>query len=154
MTTAPQDPRGGYRPTAGQNNTGVSATGGNGSADGVPNINYTGFAYGQNQEINQAANSGLPMGQQSPTPAGIANMNLPEITPITAPSETPDRPITYGMPFGDGAGPEVNPLPVGLAQQQDPSYQIIRALYQQNPRNEDLRYIVETMDNQQQQQVL
>jgi len=153
VTTAPQDPRGGYRPTAGQNNTGVSATGGNGSADGVPNINYTGFAYGQNQEINPAANSGLPMGQQPATPAGMANMNLPEITPITAPSETPDRPITYGMPFGDGAGPEVNPLPVGLAQQQDPSYQIIRALYQQNPRNEDLRYLVETMDAQAQQMV-
>ena len=153
MTTAPQDPRGGYRPTAGQNNTGVSATGGNGSADGVPNINYTGFAYGQNQEINQAANSGLPMGQQSATPVGMADMNLPAITPITAPSENPDRPITYGMPFGDGAGPEVNPLPVGLAQQQDPSYQIIRALYQQNPRNEDLRYLVETMDAQAQQMV-
>lgn len=150
MTTAPQDPRGGYRPTAGQNNTGVSATGGNGSADGVPNINYTGFAYGQNQEVNNAANSGLPMGQQSATPAGIS---LPPITPITAPSETPDRPITYGMPFGEGAGPEVNPLPQGIAQEQDPSYQIIRALYQQNPRNEDLRYLVETMDAQAQQMV-
>ena len=150
MTTAPQDPRGGYRPTAGQNNTGVSATGGNGSADGVPNINYTGFAYGENQAVNNAANSGLAMGQQSPTPAG---MQLPSVTPITAPSETPDRPITYGMPFGDGAGPEVNPLPVGLAQSQDPSHQIIRALYQQNPRNEDLRYLVETMDAQAQQMV-
>lgn len=151
MTTAPQDPRGGYRPTAGQNNLGVSATGGNGSADGVPNIDYTGFAYGQNQAVNQAANSGLPMGQQSAIPSG---MSLPKITPITAPSENPDRPITYGMPFGEGAGPEVNPLPQGIAQEQDPSRQIIRALYQQNPRNEDLRYIVETMDNQQQQQVL
>lgn len=151
MTTAPQDPRGGYRPTAGQNNLGVSATGGNGSADGVPNIDYTGFAYGQNQAVNDAANSGLPMGQQSATPMGIS---LPSITPITAPSENPDRPITYGMPFGEGAGPEVNPLPQGIAQEQDPSRQIIRALYQQNPRNEDLRYIVETMDNQQQQQVL
>ena len=150
MTTAPQDPRGGYRPTAGQNNTGVSGTGGNGSADGVPNINYTGFAYGENQAVNNAANSGLPMGQQSAIPAG---MNLPAITPITAPSETPDRPITYGMPFGEGAGPEVNPLPVGLVESQDPSRQIIRALYQQNPRNEDLRYLVETMDAQAQQMV-
>jgi hypothetical protein len=153
VTTAPQENRGGYRPDAGQNNLGVSATGGNGSADGVPNINYTGFAYGQNQAINQAANSGLPMGQQSAIPAGAANINLPEITPITAPSENPDRPITYGMPFGDGAGPEVNPLPVGLAQSQDPSHQIIRAMYQQNPRNEDLRYLVETMDAQAQQMV-
>jgi hypothetical protein len=153
VTTAPQDPRGGYRPTAGQNNLGVSATGGNGSADGVPNIDYTGFAYGENQKVNQAANSGLPMGQQSAMPSGMANINLPAITPITAPSETPNRPITYGMPFGDGAGPEVNPLPQGIAQEQDPSHKIIRALYQQNPRNEDLRYLVETMDAQAQQMV-
>ena len=145
MTTAPTDNRGGYQVNAPQNNFGVSGNGGNGSADGVPNINYTGFAYGENQAVNNAANSGLAMGQQSATPA------IPSVTPITAPSETPDRPITYGMPFGDGAGPEVNPLPVGLAQSQDPSRQIIRAVYAQNPRNEDLRYLVETMDFEAQQ---
>lgn len=154
MTTAPQDPRGGYRADAPQNNTGVSAVGGAGSADGVPNIDYTGFAYGQNKAINEAANSGLAMGQQTPTASiGGAPMVLPEVTPITAPSETPDRPVTYGMPFGDGAGPEVNPLPQGLTRSQDPSRQIIRAMYQQDPRNEDLRAIVETMDFEEQQMV-
>jgi len=153
VTTAPQDPRGGYQVTAPQNNTGVSATGGAGSADGVPNINYTGFAYGQNQAVNNAANSGLPMGQQSPTPAGAPGISLPDVTPITAPSENPDRPITYGMAHGEGPGNEVNPLPVGISSNQDPSQQIIRAMYAQNPRNEDLRFIVETMDAQAQQQV-
>jgi hypothetical protein len=49
MTTAPQDNRGGNRPLAPQNNVGVNGLGGNGSADGVPNIDYTGFAYGQNK---------------------------------------------------------------------------------------------------------
>jgi hypothetical protein len=136
-----------------QNNTGVSGTGGAGSADGVPNIDYTGFAYGQNQAVNSAANSGLAMGQQSPTPAGAAGISLPEVTPITAPSDNPDRPITYGMPFGDGADDSVNPLPQGLVSSQDPSRQIIRAMYQQNPRNEDLRAIVETMDFEDQQMV-
>lgn len=153
MTTAPQDPRGGYQVTASQNNFGVSGNGGNGSADGVPNINYAGFAYGQNQAVNNAINSGLPMGQQSPTPAGVGGISLPEVTPITAPSSTPERPITYGMPFGDGAGSEVNPLPVNLSQSQDPAPEIIRAMYAQNPRNEDLRAIVETMDIQAQTQV-
>ena len=150
MTTAPQDPRGGYQVNAPQNNLGVSGTGGAGSADGVPNIDYTGFAYGQNKLVNDAANSGLAMGQQSPSAGSIS---LPDVTPITAPSGTPDRPITYGMPFGDGAGTEVNPLPVGLVQSQDPSRQIVRAMYAQNPRNEDLRAIVETMDFQDQQMV-
>lgn len=150
MTTAPQDPRGGYQVNAPQNNTGVSGTGGAGSADGVPNIDYAGFAYGQNKAVNDAANSGLPMGQQLPT-GDMSGIVLPEVTPITAPSGTPERPITYGMPFGDGAGSEVNPLPVGMAASQDPSRQIIRAVYAQNPRNEDLRYIVETMDLEAQQ---
>jgi hypothetical protein len=150
VTTAPQDPRGGYQVNAPQNNLGVSGTGGAGSADGVPNIDYTGFAYGQNKLVNDAANSGLAMGQQSPSAGSIS---LPDVTPITAPSGTPDRPITYGMPFGDGAGTEVNPLPVGLVQSQDPSRQIVRAMYAQNPRNEDLRAIVETMDFQDQQMV-
>lgn len=145
---------GGYRPTAPQNNTGVSATGGAGSADGVPNISYTGMAYGQNKAVNEAMDSGLPMGAQAPVaaaPMGGAQ-GLPQVTPITAPSETPERGITYGMPFGDGPGPEVNPLPQGLAMQEDPARQIIRALYQQNPRNEDLRYMVEMMDAQEQVQ--
>jgi hypothetical protein len=136
---------GGIRPTASQNNFGISATGGAGSATGVPNIDYTGFAYGQNGAIN-AQQSAAPMG--SPNQAMPA---LPEITPITAPSTTPERPITYGMPFGDGAGSEILPLPAMVTRQDDPSAQIIRAMYQQNPRNEDLRFLVETMDAQQQQ---
>ena len=147
---------GGYRPTAPQNNTGVSGTGGNGSADGVPNINYTGMAYGQNKSVNDAMDSGLPMGQAMP--AAVANgevtsrgaRTLPQVTPITAPSETPERDVYYGMPFGDG--PNSIPLPQGMSMREDPSRQIIRALYQQNPRNEDLRYIIETMDAQEQVQ--
>jgi hypothetical protein len=137
---------GGDRPDAAQSNFGVSAVGGNGSANGVPNIDYTGFAYSENQKINSQMDA-APLGTQ-PT----AMPSLPEVTPITAPSSTPERPITYGMPFGDGAGSEVNPLPVNL-QEEDESRQIIRAMYQQNPRNEDLRYLVETMDIQQQYQV-
>jgi hypothetical protein len=142
---------GGYRPTAPQNNTGVSATGGNGSADGVPNISYTGMGYGQNKLVNDAMDSGLPMGASTPTSGSgemgpMAGEGLPQVVPVTAPSTTPERGISYGMPFGDG--PDSIPLPQGLAQTNDPSRQIIRALYQQNPRNEDLRFLVETMDNQ------
>lgn len=143
---------GGDRPNAPQSNFGVSATGGNGSADGVPNIAYSGMAYGQNQAVNQQMDSGLPMGQQTAVAAPItAAQGLPQVTPITAPSETPERGITYGMPFGDGPGPEVNPLPQGMAVQQDPAEQIIRAMYQQNPSNPDLGYMVEILDAQAQQ---
>jgi hypothetical protein len=138
---------GGFQPNASQNNFGVSGIGGAGSADGVPNIDYTGFAYGQNGAIN-AQQSAAPMGPQTQ-----AMPALPEITPITAPSTTLERPITYGMPFGDGAGSEILPLPAMVTRQSDPSRQVIRAMYQQNPRNEDLRAIVETMDFEDQQMV-
>lgn len=137
---------GGNRPTAPQNNTGVSATGGAGSADGVPNINYTGFAYSQNKAVNDQMNSGLQLGQTSTVSTESTAANTPKVTPITEPSPTAERDIYYGMPFGPGPGREAIALPQGISTQDDPSEQVIRALYQQNPNNEDLRYIVETID--------
>lgn len=140
---------GGMRPTAPQNNFGVSAQGGNGSADGVPNIDYTGMAYGQNQAVNQQMDAGLPMGQSTSVGGATAAPSLPQVTPITAPSETPERGISYGMPFGDG--PDSIPLPQGMMAQQDPAEQLVRALYQQNPSNPDLGYMVEMFDARSQQ---
>ena len=141
---------GGDRPTAPQNNFGVSGNGGNGSADGVPNINYTGMAYSQNKAVNDAMDSGLPMGQSTSVGTSVSPASaLPEVTPITAPSETPERDVFYGMPMGDG--PNSIPLPQGMAMQQDPAEQLVRALYQQNPSNPDLGYMVEMLDARAQQ---
>jgi len=136
---------GGNRPTASQNNTGVSATGGAGSKDGVPNINYTGFAYGQNQATNQQA-SAMPMGTP-PVAQMISTPTARPIVPLTAPSDTPEREITYGMPFDNStAGPEVISLPAQPPSDVNPSVDIIRSMYQQDPRNIDLGYIIETID--------
>ncbi len=106
MTTAPQENRGGFRPDAGQNNTGVSAVGGNGSADGVPNINYTGFAYGENKAINEKINSGLPMGSTSTTQTGASNMDF---NTLLSDTDNPSEPITAGASVGPGPGREVLP---------------------------------------------
>lgn len=38
---------------------------------------------------------------------GIAPSQLARVTPLYAPSERPDEPITSGIKIGDGAGPEV-----------------------------------------------
>ena len=136
---------GGNRPLAPQNNTGVSGVGGAGSKDGVPNIDYTGFAYGQNKATNEQA-SAMRMGTPSVTQM-IPTTTAKPIIPLTAPSETPEREITYGMPFDDStAGPEVISLPAKPPSDVNPSIDIIRSLYQQDPRNEDLRYILETVD--------
>jgi hypothetical protein len=147
MTTAPEN-RGGPNGGPQYNQANISGVGGAGQS-GVADLNYTGLPYGQNQEVNQSRVAGNAA-VASVTPAS-AMANLPEITRITAPSETPDRPITYGMPFGDGAGREVNPLPVAIPYQGDPSVDVIKAMYAQNPRNEDLRSLVETIDATQQQ---
>lgn len=141
---------GGDRPLAPQSNFGVSAVGGNGSADGVPNIAYTGFAYSQNKAVNDQMDAGVPMGQSTAVAAPSQGApSLPQVTPITAPSETPERDIFYGMPFGPG--PDSIPLPQGMAVQQDPAEQLIRAMYQQNPTNPDLGYMVEMLDARSQQ---
>ena len=148
MTTAPEN-RGGPNGGPQYNPANVSGVGGAGQS-GIADLNYTGLPYGQNQEINQSRVTGnAAVASTQPEPVGTMP-TLPQITPITAPSENPDRPITYGMPFGDGAGSEVNPLPVAIPYQGDPSVELIRALYAQNPRNEDLRFIVETIDARQQ----
>lgn len=106
MTTAPQDNRGGFRPDAGQNGVGVSAVGGNGSADGVPNINYTGFAYGENNKINASINSGLAMGQQTTTQTSGAGMDF---NTLLSDTDNPDEPVTAGATVGAGPGREALP---------------------------------------------
>lgn len=148
MTTAPEN-RGGPNGGPQYNPANVSAVGGAGQS-GIADLNYTGLPYGQNQEINQSRVTGNAAVASTQTEPVATLPTLPQITPITAPSDNPDRPITYGMPFGDGAGSEVNPLPVAIPYQGDPSVELIRALYAQNPRNEDLRFIVETIDARQQ----
>jgi hypothetical protein len=106
VTTAPQDNRGGYQVNAPQNNTGVSAVGGAGSADGVPNINYTGFAYGENKAINEKINSGLTMGSPSTTKTGASTMDF---NTLLSDTDNPMEPVTAGASVGSGPGPEVLP---------------------------------------------
>lgn len=112
MTTAPTDNRGGYQVNASQNNFGVSAVGGNGSADGVPNINYTGFAYKENKAVNEQMGAGLPMGAQ--TPASFANEMITAgsgnpINTLLSETDNINEPVTTGAPIGPGAGPEILP---------------------------------------------
>lgn len=64
--------------------------------------------------------SGMPYGQgqatyEQQTAAPMAANPLAEvaseITPITAPTQRPDEPLTAGMDFGPGAGSEVLSIP-------------------------------------------
>ena len=104
--------RGGFRPTAPQNNpANVSATGGAGQSGTQPARYISGMPYGQGQEMmNQQMSAPMagPNQAEAPSPLGAS---LPMLTPLTAPTERPDEPLTAGMDFGAGPGSEVLNLP-------------------------------------------
>jgi hypothetical protein len=99
---------GGYRPTAPQNNTGVSATGGAGSKNGQPNRYISGGKYGEGQALMQqqqgASMSAGPTPAPAPTPAA-----LPMENQFMQPTNNPMEPITAGVDFGPGPGSDALP---------------------------------------------
>ena len=91
----------------------VSGTGGAGQSG-----NYTGFAYGQNQTVNnqriegnqamasaQAATPSAPQAPQSP----YEGANMPQLGTLFDPTTRPDEPITAGVDFGPGPGSDILP---------------------------------------------
>jgi hypothetical protein len=96
---------GGFRPTAPQNNpANVSGTGGAGQSGTQPAQYIAGLPYGEGQATMQQQMS-APMAGPAPVPG------LPAVTPLTAPTERPNEPITAGMDFGAGPGSEALSLP-------------------------------------------
>jgi hypothetical protein len=106
--------RGGMRPTAPQNNpANVSATGGAGQSGTQAPRYISGMPYGQGQATMQQQQS-APMAGPTPTAqsSAVTGMPLmPSITPLTAPTDRPNEPITAGMDFGAGPGSEALNLP-------------------------------------------
>ena len=97
--------RGGFRPTAPQNNpANVSGTGGAGQAGTQPARYISGMAYGEGQ-ATMAQQQSAPMAGSPTTPM------MPSVTPLTAPTERPNEPLTAGMDFGAGPGSEALNLP-------------------------------------------
>lgn len=114
MTTAPEN-RGGLRPTAPQNNpANVSGTGGAGQGGTQPARYIAGLPYGQGQETmtqqTSAPMAGNPNVAAGPASGSMAGM-LPSVTPLGAPTERADEPLTSGMDFGPGPGSEALALP-------------------------------------------
>lgn len=71
----------------------------------------SGGEYGEGQEM-MGLQKAAPMAQAPATPqqsAGAAAMERPmrTATPLDAPSERPDEPLTSGSPVGPGPGPDV-----------------------------------------------
>lgn len=93
---------GGNRPTAPQNNMGISATGGAGSKDGQPNRYISGGTYGEGQALMQQQ-------QGAPMSAGPAMGQGTPMGTLLDPTDNPSEPITAGVNFGKGPGEEVLP---------------------------------------------
>jgi hypothetical protein len=113
--------RGGFRPTAPQNNpANVSGTGGNGQSG-----DYTGFTYGQNKALNDSRVAGNKA-VASAAPSMPSGPSLPPTVPITAETQMKDQNVMHGAPIGAGA----NSIP-GLPQpiSDDPDIQAMRDVY-------------------------
>lgn len=75
-------------------------------------LNMGSIAYGEGQETANLMSS-APMAKtadvqpMSRSEQGIAPSQLERITPLYAPTQRPDEPITSGIALGEGPGPEV-----------------------------------------------
>ena len=75
-------------------------------------MNLPSQSYGEGVQT-QAIQQGAPLAKtpsvnpMSRSEQGIAPSQLERVTPLYAPSQRPDEPITSGSKFGPGPGPEV-----------------------------------------------
>lgn len=137
-------PRGGYREPS--NPAPVSGPGAlsrrtdGGPIQGAKYIPANG-KYGEAKAL-QEIQGGAPM-QGNPVP-NVATPNVPmaPLTPLDAPTQRPNEPLTSGMPFGPGS----NTPPVVAAGVDEVAAQI-RAAYALYP-NEDLRRLVMSLEEE------
>jgi hypothetical protein len=115
---------GGNRPSAAQNNpASINPMGGNGqSGAGQPTMYIPGMkSLGSTGESTMAQQSGATMYSEA------NNMpSMPASTPLTAPTNDPNQPITHGAPVGAGAN-----MVAGLPKPPtgDPDIDMIRNYY-------------------------
>ena len=104
--------RGGFRPTAPQNNpANISAVGGAGQSGTQPARYISGLPYGQGQEMMTQQQSAPMAGPNQAEASSPLDAMMAPVTPLTAPTERPNEPLTAGMDFGAGPGSEVLNLP-------------------------------------------
>jgi len=97
---------GGNRPTAPQNNTGVSATGGAGSKDGQPNMYIPDMKSLGSTGVETMAQQG---GAKLAKAEGIPAFDMSSIKTLLDDTQRPLEPQSTGVNFGRGAGEGVLP---------------------------------------------
>ena len=139
-------------------------TGRGGSRQGTPGESYsnrsdlnvktrlpmqaaTGQAYGE-ATTQMNAQRAVPMGRPATDAVPVGNPSTPPapavppgaVTPLHAPSERPDEPVTAGLPVGAGAGPAGLNLLTATAGYSTATQQV-QALADAAPDNPALQYL-------------
>ena len=101
--------RGGYRPSAPQNNPmNVNGRGGNGQSGTQAAKYVSGLPYGEGQELmniqQSAPLAAAPSIEQSGMPSGLASAAASQPIPLSERSLRPNEPVTAGADAGPGPG--------------------------------------------------
>lgn len=145
--------RGGFRPTAPQNNpANINPMGGDGQSGRQPARYIPGMrSQGVTSQEVYNMQTQAPMAA-TPQPQAPAFRSLFEGMPVTSlnePSRFPDRPISYGSTFDPSTpGPEVVPMPPVPSTSVDSGVAAIQAMYLRDPNNEDLRRVLEVLSEE------
>ena len=117
--------------------------------DGGPqqtHADMTGMNYGENADFNDLQSS-APMAAAPSVSNARSRNTVPTgqssaATPLFAPTQRPDEPVTAGAPFGPGAGP---PAPAGIPNTRKSITQTLQGLLAQtgDPRVESMLRIAE-----------
>lgn len=128
--------------------------GSGGPRQGTPGQNYpnrgpqmtqpvqaaSGQSYGS-RGTQEEAQKAIPLPAPAPPPGPTAQgpVTAGPLTPLNAPTQRPNEPLTQGLPMGAGAGPEI----IGNQPVLDQNAELIRALYAEFPSDELADLILE-----------
>lgn len=90
-----------------------------GPADKQPMRQLTDAAYGEQKTFREAQQA-APMAQST---GEIQPLDMANVTPLNAPTQMPNQPVTAGAAMGPGGGPETLGLPQAS---NDPGFQALR----------------------------
>ena len=118
---------------------------------GGPREGQPGKSYPNRTDLNKqpvTAAPGQQYGQRAQQEAAQQAVPLPQVRPgalpLSAPTRRPDEPVTAGLPFGPGPGPEILPTQPAMIDS-DETATVLRELYRRFP-NPDLFALISQLD--------
>lgn len=141
------DNRGGANGGPQYNPANINPLGGNGQSGNNSTqamMRMPDMPWGQGQTSEDIGRAAALAGSDTSTkPTGGISLPFGEpIKSLTAPTDFPDRPVTFGN------DQEMSNMPAMTVPEVDSALQFVQAMYMQDPTNQDLRYILETASNQ------